>query len=135
MLTLSQPPLTVNDEAWRVAVDAEIDALPETIADVTDPYQVGWLDAEAGERSRPMHWYATLTDIELYIGGWNDANHIAARESRRYPSFQQAINDYRNGRPYAAFRNNYTTTDIKWYEIGWSEAEAEARRTCSFPAS
>lgn len=61
------------DEQWRVAIEAQIEALPETLADVADPYTVGVEDAEHGRPCEPNRHYAKLGEIAMYEDGWRDA--------------------------------------------------------------
>lgn len=69
----AEPVVALADDDWIVAIVAQIEALPETLADVADPYQVGWLDAEKGEACDATVHYAKLAQIEMYICGWKDA--------------------------------------------------------------
>jgi hypothetical protein len=69
-VNLLQPLL---DEDWAVAITAQIDALPEVLADVLAPYDVGCIDAQKGEACEPLTHYARLGDIEMYLIGYHDA--------------------------------------------------------------
>lgn len=60
------------DDSWIVAVQDEIDALPDTLADVATPYTVGCDDAAAGRPCEPLQHYARLGDIEQYIIGFKE---------------------------------------------------------------
>lgn len=61
------------DADWVVVINGQIDALPQTLADVADPYTVGRMEAEQGLPCEPLTHYARLGDIEQYIIGHKDA--------------------------------------------------------------
>lgn len=69
---------TLIDWSGDVAVDE-----PETIADVADPYFIGWLHAEAGKPCNAYEHYIRLGDIAQYELGWQDAT-IAIAEAVDY---------------------------------------------------
>lgn len=64
--------------AWEAAVTDEIQAMPETLGDVADPYMVGWLDGEVGRPCDALTQYVRLGDIESYIIGHKDATEAIA---------------------------------------------------------
>lgn len=61
------------NEDWAVTIAAQIEAMPNTLADVMSAYDVGCVDAEKGEPCQPLVHYAKLGDIEQYICGHKDA--------------------------------------------------------------
>lgn len=69
---IAHPPVALMPTDFAAAI-AEVEALPQTLADVTDAYNVGVDDAEHGRRCDPLNHYARLGDIEQYIWGWKDA--------------------------------------------------------------
>lgn len=62
-----------DGDQWIVAITNGIEALPVTLADVTDPYMVGWVDAEDGKPCEPLEHYILLGEIESYIIGWKES--------------------------------------------------------------
>lgn len=66
------------DENWVVAVNKEIDAMPDDL--FATPDYVGRMDAADGIECRPLYYFARLGDIEMYIIGWTDEMaHLAQR--------------------------------------------------------
>lgn len=68
------------DDNWIVTMTDEIEALPQTLADIADPYTVGWVEAELGRPCEPLAHYAKLGQIESYIIGWKDST-VALEEA------------------------------------------------------
>jgi hypothetical protein len=60
------------DEEWLVTVNAQADALPDTLADWALPYDIGAMDAEDGKEADPLQYYARLGDIEQYLIGYKE---------------------------------------------------------------
>lgn len=63
----------MDEDAWRVAVDDAIDAMPEQL-DFCDPEYVGRLDAEEGLGCDPTrHGFRTILQAEAYVISWTAA--------------------------------------------------------------
>lgn len=58
------------DDDWIVAIQAEIDEQPETLADIVEPELVGRFDAEQRNPCEPLRYFAKLGDIEQYVNGY-----------------------------------------------------------------
>lgn len=84
------------DDNWIVTMTDEIEALPQTLADVADPYTVGWVEAELGRPCEPLAHYAKLGQIESYIIGWKDST-VALEAVGDYADWQDEIDWIRWG--------------------------------------
>lgn len=89
-------PAPLLDDQWIVAIVDRIHALPETLADVTDPYNVGFDAGERGEPCEPLTHYAKLGDIENYIIGWKDAT-VAMKLAAEYADDMADADFFRYG--------------------------------------
>lgn len=86
-----QPTVThLLDEEWHTEIQAAINAMPETLADIVDAATMGQFDAENGEPCQPLRHYAKLHDIEAYIIAYKDTTSLWA-------SMVQAVNDNHMG--------------------------------------
>lgn len=90
-----QPSIThLLDEDWLVVIQAEIDAQPDTLADIVEPQLLGRFDAEMGMPCDPTKYYARLGDIEQYIWGYNDTVALWAEIVQGFnEAARQAAND------------------------------------------
>lgn len=60
------------DEEWIIAIQEEIAAMPETLADTIEPSLLGQYDAERGLPCDPTKYYAELVDAEIYVVAYRD---------------------------------------------------------------
>jgi hypothetical protein len=82
-----QPTVThLLDPDWYIEIQAVINAMPETLADVLEPALLGQFHAEHGEPCEPTRYYAKLHDIEAYLIGYKDTAALWA-------GMVQAVND------------------------------------------
>lgn len=68
-----QPTQAMMDSDWIVAVNSQMDTLPDSPADFAEPSYVGWLDYRMGLEPQPLEYYVKLGDIEQYLWGYKDA--------------------------------------------------------------
>lgn len=74
----------ITDEEWLEYCRREENAQPQTLADVADPYAVGYMEAEQGQPCEPLTHYARLGDIEQYICGHKDAPQAMDAAAQRF---------------------------------------------------
>lgn len=85
-----------NDDAWRAAIEDEIDSLPVEAPDFVSPDFLGAFDAEEDLPCEPLKYYLKLSDIERYIIAWKETRR-AIEEAEDHAAQREDVDFFRHG--------------------------------------